>query len=258
MQQMRRLSKNERHEKILHVSARAPYVRISSLARQLGVSTETVRRDLQELCGSGLMERTYGGAVAPPMAPAAVNGQPAAGIDGGAPAVAAAVVQRVRPGETVMLGGGRIMLPTAREIARCSVNLTVITCNARIAAVLGGNPTIRAVLSPGDYNPKEDEVTGSDTVAYLEQFRADLAIVEAVGLTKDGLYESSFAVAAVKRAMLRQSDRRIAVAGEGAWSRSAVRRVCTLGELDEIVSPEAPDETITQALGKVQTALSVV
>src|ERR1700746_1876011 len=44
----------------------SPAIRISALAGEFGVSTETIRRDLDELSQQGMLSRTYGGAAARP------------------------------------------------------------------------------------------------------------------------------------------------------------------------------------------------
>ena len=56
------LGKAQRHREIVVELQGRPTVRIAELATEFGVSTETVRRDLDELTSRGLVARTYGGA----------------------------------------------------------------------------------------------------------------------------------------------------------------------------------------------------
>mgnify|MGYP002721222638 FL=1 len=60
-----RQEKRDRQAKILDALGRAPSLRVAELALPLQVSTETIRRDLDELTEAGLLNRTYGGAVRP-------------------------------------------------------------------------------------------------------------------------------------------------------------------------------------------------
>jgi DeoR/GlpR family transcriptional regulator of sugar metabolism len=60
-----RPSKLQRRERIIAELRANPTVRVAALARAFGVSTETVRRDLDALCEGGLVSRTYGGAALP-------------------------------------------------------------------------------------------------------------------------------------------------------------------------------------------------
>src|SRR3982751_1934631 len=61
---MDRLNKRERQDRILARLGNDVAVRISTLADDFQVTTETIRRDLDELSGRGLISRTYGGAAA--------------------------------------------------------------------------------------------------------------------------------------------------------------------------------------------------
>src|ERR1700677_3328056 len=60
-----RLSKLARHKHIISQLTAAPALRASELAAALGVSGETIRRDLMELQDQKLINRTYGGASRP-------------------------------------------------------------------------------------------------------------------------------------------------------------------------------------------------
>ena len=61
------VKKNERHQRILLELKARPTVRISELAEEFGVTTETVRRDVDEMSRKGLVDRMYGGAAVNPM-----------------------------------------------------------------------------------------------------------------------------------------------------------------------------------------------
>src|SRR6188472_4737170 len=68
----RELLGEERRELILRWLGAEGKVRASDLAPRLGVSLDTVRRDLQELADAGALRRVHGGALPP-----AVPGPPA-------------------------------------------------------------------------------------------------------------------------------------------------------------------------------------
>ena len=55
--------KTNRQNRILNQLEVNPRIRVNEMAEDLGVSTETVRRDLAELDDAGRIQRTYGGAV---------------------------------------------------------------------------------------------------------------------------------------------------------------------------------------------------
>ena len=61
----RRSGKSGRQEQIIADLRLYPAMRVGELAERLGVSSETIRRDLAELDERGLINRTYGGAMRP-------------------------------------------------------------------------------------------------------------------------------------------------------------------------------------------------
>ncbi len=236
-----KITKGERQRRILAEGRGAIAIRVSDLADRFGVSTETVRRDLSELCDAGQLQRIYGGATATSDMHTARCSSLDDLVTPEVAQVARAAAQRVRPGQTLKLSGGVVTYEIARILARTSVNLMVITNSARIAAAAGLNPTIRAILSPGNYDSREDSVCGEDTIDYLEQFSADIAIVEAKALTPEGPAEDTPAAAAIKRAILHDAMERIVVVQREAWALRAVRRICDFGAINEIVTSSIPD-----------------
>jgi DNA-binding LacI/PurR family transcriptional regulator len=73
----------ERHGAILRELSRKGSVKVADLAASLGVSSVTIRHDVRELAGRGLLVRVHGGAVSAPEAPLQERAQegkePAAG-----------------------------------------------------------------------------------------------------------------------------------------------------------------------------------
>ena len=53
----------ERHERVIEILKQRKTAQLEDLARELDVSSSTIRRDLEQLESRGLVERTHGGAV---------------------------------------------------------------------------------------------------------------------------------------------------------------------------------------------------
>ena len=85
------------------------------LAAELGVSEDSVRRDLRELAAAGLCQRVYGGAL--PASPAVADyADPRRVEPDSKQRVAAAAVGSSSPGSTVLLDGGTTALAVARAL----------------------------------------------------------------------------------------------------------------------------------------------
>jgi DeoR/GlpR family transcriptional regulator of sugar metabolism len=213
--------KGRRHELILSQLDAAPTLRVSEIAAELGVSTETIRRDLDELTGRGLINRTYGGAVRPMATEPALSQRHQLMIRE-REAIAAAVSQLVAANEVIAIGAGATTLHVARKIAADHRDITVVTHSFGVATVLASNPTIAVLLCPGRYNGREGCVTGVETVDYLARFNINRAIVGATGLTAEGPNEVDAEAGAVYRAMIERASESVVAADHTKFNQPAL------------------------------------
>ena len=122
-----RLSRSERFERIVAELRASATVRISALADAFGVSTETVRRDIDELSRRGLVDRTYGGAAARAMArEPAVNERHRLLVEERS-RIGATAAALVEPGDVLMIDSGSTTTHFARRLAATGSGLTVLT-----------------------------------------------------------------------------------------------------------------------------------
>src|SRR3954463_16199951 len=83
------------------------------IAAELGVSEDSVRRDLRELAAAGLCQRVYGGAL--PVSPAIADYDTRHAVQpAGKDRVAVAAAALIKPGDTVILDGGTTALAVTR------------------------------------------------------------------------------------------------------------------------------------------------
>ena len=231
-----RLTKKERHELILSEVRKSAAIRISKLAKRIGVAGETIRRDLIELGDAGLINRTYGGATI-----SLVTSEPVISERG-----LTLVEERARIGkgaaglienrQVVMIDGGSTTYEVARNLAQLKRDLVVITNSTGVASVAGGNPTFRVILCPGTYDNREGSVLGEDTVEFICRYNADAAIIGASGVTGDGPNDAISGAAAVKRAMIGRSLSTILVVTHDKFGRASLERVCRLTQISDIVT----------------------
>lgn len=252
---MKRVSKTERQQQILAELRLAPHVRISELAERFGVSTETVRRDVDTLSEQGLVSRAYGGAAATPMAI-----QPSFGERNEAHleerikiAERAALVPR--HGEVLMIDAGSTTSQFARRLAVTGRDLTVLTNSIPVAGALSSNDAIDVILCPGDYSLSEAAVYGDETIAFLRRFRANRAFIGASGLAADGIMDANRAAGAVKRAMLKQSDEGYLLVDHSKFNQHMLCIVEPLSAIDALISDIPPKGALLEALDAADVCL---
>jgi DeoR/GlpR family transcriptional regulator of sugar metabolism len=199
-----RYAKSARQSRILEELAAAPALRMNELSETLGVSAETIRRDLRELDHRGLVSRTYGGAVRSFVAEPAIAERRRLMI-AEREAIAATVSARVRPGEVLMLGAGATTLHVARRIAMDHRDLTIITHAVDVILALGANDTFTVISTPGHFDPREGHLIGQETVDFLQGYLADRAILGASGITEEGFSNAEAHAASVYTAMMRRA-----------------------------------------------------
>lgn len=242
-----RLKKSERRRQILLELKLRPHVRISDLAHQFQVSTETVRRDFDALADEGLISRAHGGASAPTQGHYPSLDERANARIEERERIGRRAAELVEDGETVMIDSGSTTIQMARALAYLGTPCTVITNSIPVAMTLGhGAPEV--LLCPGEYLPDESAVVGTETLEYLDRFHVDRAIIGASGLSAEGPSETVRGFAAVKRVMLRRAASRLLLIGSEKFGRKGLAQVGTLGDLDGIVVDRRPGGDLLSAL----------
>ena len=243
-----RLTQQERHAQILAALRRDGIVRIATLAKTFEVTTETARRDLDELAESGALQRTYGGGAC-----RSLIDEPGIGLRGLVHArernrIAAAAVDVVQSGDALMIDAGSTTSLFASALAARNLHLTVVTNCLSVATALSTAARCRVILCPGDYAPREAGVFGTETVAFLRRFQANKAFIGAGGLTAGGMTDADSAGCAVKRAMLERADRAVLLVDSSKFDVVQFERIGPLSEIDVLITEKAPSRRLAAAL----------
>jgi DeoR/GlpR family transcriptional regulator of sugar metabolism len=252
----KRIGKQERHASILRALMRTPSLRIAELATALDVSTETIRRDLDELTAQGSLNRTYGGAVRPPEAEPGF-GERQKILLPERERIARATLALVKPGNVLMIGSGTTTVHVARCLAAEAIDLTVITHAFGIASVLSANPGITVIMAPGRYNPDEACTYGARTVSFLAEFQVDRAILGASGLMPGGPTDANAESAAVYSAMVAAAAATTLVADHSKVDRSFLARYATWAQIDQLVTDREIPPPLADRLAASATQIIV-
>lgn len=236
----------ERQQRILAELARLGRVEVVALAKVLGVSEDTVRRDLKVLAGRGHLQKTHGGAVAPAPGWMAWNDRADLRAEGKA-GIGERAARLVGPGASVILDAGSTVLELARRLRVRP--LTVLTNSLDIAAVFAAEPEVTLSLTGGDWDLRARFLVGASALDTLARRRADWAFLGACAFHPSaGLTSVSDADAAVKRAMLAAADRTVVLADGSKAGQIAPHLVAPLDRLHAIVTDEAAvAQTLTEA-----------
>ena len=189
---------SQRQALILNEIQRTGSVRVNALTKGLGVSTMTVRRDLEVLAGRGLLVKVHGGATLPHGRATDEPGFAAkSGVEQYAKdAIARAAAQRVRPGTAIGIGAGSTTYRMARHL--CAIpDLTVVTNSPRLADALCASATVaQTVILTGGVRTPSEALVGPVAVQTIRTLHLDQVFLgvhgaePAAGLTSPNLMES--------------------------------------------------------------------
>jgi len=175
-----------------------------TFAEEMGLSEDTIRRDLREMAADGLLERVHGGAlpVKPELPDFTERRSVASDEKQRLGAAAAALVQR---GQMIFLDGGTTNAEIARALPR-AFGFTVVTHSPTIAAELEHHPTADVVLVGGRLYKHSMVAVGAVAAAAIAVIRPDIFFLGVTGVhPRHGFSTGDFEEAAIKRQVAAQS-----------------------------------------------------
>jgi DeoR/GlpR family transcriptional regulator of sugar metabolism len=217
---------------------------VDALARDLGVTPSTIRRDLARLAADGALVRTYGGASV---------GSPVPGRDTLDPrlrakrAIGAAASALVEDGQTIAISSGT----TALELARRLVDrrLTVITNALDVADVLLDEPGIELVVLGGVVRHGMHSMLGHLAELSLRELRADTLFMGIGALSAEhGLMNDTIPEILTDRALRRAARTCVVLADSSKLGAVAPAYVFGIDEVDVLVTDSDADPAEVAAL----------
>ncbi len=234
-------------EKLRHAGT----VTVEILSAELGTSLVTIRRDLDQLERDGLLQRTHGGAVSiEPLfyEPFKNDRSFQAHLEKFADEkrrigrTAAALIQK---GETIALTPGTTTLEIIRSLP-LNQNITVVTNTVNIAMELSKRKDIDVFVTGGHLRGDWFSLVGPTAIQSLQPMLIHTLFVGADGLDSTwGASCFSSDEASLNSAMVKLSQRKIAVADHSKFGIVAGWRICEASEFDVLITDaEATDESI--------------
>ena len=235
----------ERKDHILAILRRDRRLVAKDVSRELGLSEDTIRRDLRELAGEGLLKRVHGGAL--PMAPAMADLKTRNALSPeGKVAIGRAAAALVRPGQVVFLDGGTTAIQVARHLA-LDLDATVVTHSPSVAVALAEHSQLYIELIGGRLYRHSGVAMGAGAVEAIGRIRADFYFMGASGIQADlGCMTGDAEEAAIKRLMSRRSAETVLLASREKLGAMAPFGIVGLEEIGTlIVEADLPEEVIS-------------
>jgi DeoR/GlpR family transcriptional regulator of sugar metabolism len=219
-------------------------VRGSDLVELLGVTDETIRRDLQRLSGMGIVRRSRGGAVATRPLDELGTAQRLREHASEKLAIGRRAAELVADGTSVILDSGTTTLALARAL-RGRRNLVVVTTAVTNAIELVGNPQTTVVMTGGVIRPQTFGASGELSAATLRELHVDQAFLATHSVSAAaGLTYPSFEEVDAKRAMIAAAREVILLADHSKFGKASLVRIAGIEAVQRIVTTPGldPDE----------------
>jgi DeoR/GlpR family transcriptional regulator of sugar metabolism len=234
----------DRREYIAALVRRQGSVRARDLVEQLGVTDETIRRDLSRLAERGVVRREHGGAIATGPHDETTTAVRLREHADEKIAIGRRAAELVVPGTRIVLDSGTTSLCLARALRR-TPDLMVVTTAVTNALELLGNPGTTVVMTGGVIRPNTFGASGPLAAATLHELRVDQAFLAIHSVSaKAGLTYPSFEEVDAKRAMIEAASEVILLADHSKFGRESLVRVAPIDAVHRIVTSPGvdPDE----------------
>lgn len=252
---------SQRHEEIVSLLRGASEITVEEFAKKLGVSKETIRRDLAHLDSIGHLHKFHGGArsMAAMLATGEKEGPFAQRMVQNIDAkrsIARAASQLFKPGDSLFIDTGSTTVVMAESLAQLS-SLTVITNSPRIAATVAVNNTHKVFLLGGAYSADAGESVGPLALDQVGKFRAGHVVLTIGAMDVSCVMDFDLQEAEMAKAMIERADRVTVLADHTKFDRRAVFEVAPLRRIHSVVTDAPPSDQISRSLGAAGVSLIV-
>jgi len=230
----------ERHSKILELLSRFGRVYATELSLQLGVSEDTVRRDLKLLDELKQLRRVHGGAL-----PLQHEGQEYRQrhdeVDPLKLRVALAAIPLIKEGQTILIDSGTTCLQLAMNLPT-HFNFTVVTPSPLVATKLIHHNNIELILLGGKIFKPSVMALGATTNAMLRKIHFDTCFLGVCALhPSQGLSINHIDEAETLATIIEQSEQVVTLASYLKLGKMSTHKVCGANKIDYLMTDSSSD-----------------
>ncbi len=245
------VNSNPRQIKLLDVVRVRGSVTVEELADTLGVTLQTVRRDVQRLSDARLLARFHGGVRVPRSTTENIAHQQRESLNAeGKAAIARAVASQVPNDCSLLINIGTTTEAIARALLH-HTGLRVITNNLNVAGILSGNPQCEVIVAGGVVRTRDRGIVGESAVEFIRQFKVDIALIGISGIEADGsLRDFDYREVKVGQTIIEQSREVWLAADVSKFNRPAMVELATLSQIDRLFTDAQPPEPFPALLAE--------
>jgi DeoR family ulaG and ulaABCDEF operon transcriptional repressor len=251
-----RLHIYDRWMKLIRLLTPDSVTSVEEMSDKLGVSSATVRRDLNELHNHGRLKRVRGGAISIDAddirmpSPANLKGQAGYDLSASENVEAKKKIGRraanlIEPGEAIIIDGGSTTSHLAQAIS--VENLAVLTTSVPILFALLQRPQISVLITGGEVFREQNIFLNPYPDGIAANFYATKVFLGAQAITRAGLMQTDPLLVQNEKNLIGRAERVIVLADSSKFGARASLSVCSLAQISTVVT----DEGLTAASRKM-------
>ncbi|AFU19094.1 DeoR/GlpR family transcriptional regulator [Actinobacillus suis] len=245
-----------RHNKIIELVNQLGYVSTEELVAQLNVSSQTIRRDLNELAEKNLIRRHHGGAGMPSNSENSDYTERKQFFSEQKNEIARHVAAMIPNGASLFLDIGTTSEAVAYALLSHQ-NLRIVTNNLNAAYILMQKEDFHITVAGGNLRT-DGGLIGEATVNFISQFRLDFGILGISAIDSDGsMLDYDYHEVQVKRALMQSSRQVILVTDHSKFSRSAIVRLGDIAEVNYLFTDLPLPLELQQRLVSTKVAVQI-
>ncbi len=233
------------------------FASIDALAGQFDVTPQTIRRDINRLCSSKLLQRHHGGASRTSSVENVDYNTRQTILNQEKKRIAELVAQQIPDRASMFINLGTTTEEVAKALAQHK-KLKVITNNLNVALSMSRNEDCDVIVAGGMVRHRDQGITGEATVEFIRQFKVDYGIIGVSGIDEDGtLMDYDYHEVRVAREIINNSRSVFLVTDHTKFTRNAMVRIADLSEIDAIFTDKNPPVNFKELLKNKEVALFV-
>jgi DeoR family glycerol-3-phosphate regulon repressor len=232
-------------------------VSVEGLADRFNVTPQTIRKDLNDLCERGVLQRYHGGAIL-------ASGTANLGYEARRK-LATDEKRRIGLKAASLIPDSSSLLinigTTTEQVAaalRGKHGLLVITNNMNVANILQGYEQIEIIVAGGVVRHLDGGVVGEAAVDFIRQFKVDYAVIGTSAIDEDGtLLDFDYREVKVAQAIMNCARKSILVADSMKFERTAPVRIGHISQLDYFVTDRPPPSRVRELCREHEVSVEV-
>lgn len=238
-----------RHDRIVELIKQHGYMSIDALARELDVTPQTIRRDINMLAEEDILRRYHGGAG---LGSTSVQNEDYLKRKNWnqqeKDRIASLVAEHIPDNSSLFMNIGTTVESVARALLNHS-GLKIITNNLNVASIFSGREEFEVTIAGGTVRQRDGGIIGEATIDFIRQFKVDYAVMGISGIDDDGtLLDFDYREVRVAQAMIEHARKIFLVADHSKIGRNAVVKLGHISQVTAMFTDIQPPESLMQQI----------